>query len=82
MGVHGMTLFGDRDGLYASHLPVGRFLAKQTDSRPDFDHIVALDSAAAAPVVLPKPGLDNPEPALTKLAPVRGTVHFETGDLR
>lgn len=69
-------------GAMARYLPVGRFLVKEIDSRPDFDHIVALAAPAAAPVVVAKPGLDNPEAALRALAPVRGSVYFETDDLR
>lgn len=66
----------------ARYLPVGSFLVKEIDSRPDYDHIVALAAPAPQVLVVPKAGLDNPEAALKALAAVRGTVYFETGDLR
>lgn len=66
----------------ARYLPVGRFLVKEIDSRPDFDHIVALSAPAQSPLTIRKSGLDNPEAQLKTLAPVRGTIYFETGDLR
>lgn len=65
----------------ARYLPVGGFLVKEIDSRPDYDHIVALAAPAPRVLTLPKAGLDNPEAALRALAEVRGTVYFETGDL-
>lgn len=66
----------------ARYLPVGSFLVKEIDSRPDYDHIVALSAPAPGVVTVAKAGLDNPEAALKSVAPVRGTVYFETGDLR
>ena len=66
----------------ARYLPVGGFLVKEIDSRPDHDHIVALAAPAPAALTIPKAGLDNPEAALRAVAAVRGTVYFETGDLR
>lgn len=66
----------------AHYLPVGRFLVKQIDSRPDFDHIVALNRAAPSPVDLPKRGLQDPTPALAKSAPVLGTIYYSIEDLR
>lgn len=71
-----------RSRLEARYLPVGRFLVKEIDSRPDFDHIVALSAPAQSPLAIRKGGLDNPEAQLKTLAPVRGTIYFETGDLR
>ncbi len=73
---------GIRSRLEARYLPVGRFLVKEIDSRPDLDHIVALSSEAPAPLTIRKDGVKNPEAQLKLLAPVRGTVYFETGDLR
>lgn len=64
------------------YLPVGKYLFKQLDSRPDFDHIVKLAAPAQGPVTIRKRGLANPEAALRGVAPVAGTVYFETGDLR
>ncbi len=66
----------------ARYLPVGAFLVKEIDSRPDYDHIVALTAPAPGVVTIAKAGLDNPEAALKPVAAVRGTVYFETGDLR
>lgn len=66
----------------ARYLPVGAFLVKEIDSRPDYDHIVALAAPAAGVLTVGKAGLGNPEAALAALAAVRGTVYFETGDLR
>jgi hypothetical protein len=43
----------------AHYQPVGRFLVKLIDSRPDFDHIVLLERALAAPVAVPKHGVDE-----------------------
>ncbi|KFI08382.1 hypothetical protein [Massilia sp. BSC265] len=66
----------------ARYLPVGRFLVKEIDSRPDYDHIVALSAPAAGPLTVRKAGMENPQDRLEALVPVRGTVYFETGDLR
>ena len=66
-----------------------RYLVKEIDSRPDFDHIVAVSapaSASRAPVVLVKHGLDETAaPALARAIPgatVKGTVYFDTADLK
>lgn len=66
-----------------------RYLVKEIDSRPDFDHIVAIDlpdGASGAPVVLPKHGLDEPAAAVIARAlpgaKVEGTVYFDTADLK
>lgn len=66
-----------------------RYLVKEIDSRPDFDHIVAIASTAGAsnaPVVLPKRGLDETAAdALARALPgaeVTGTVYFDTADLK
>ena len=66
----------------ARYLPVGNYLFKQLDSRPDFDHIVKLAAPAQGPLTVRKSGVENPEAALGRLAPLAGTVYFETGDLR
>ena len=66
-----------------------RYLVKEIDSRPDFDHIVAITApagAAGAPVVLPKRGLEETAAeALARALPgakVDGTVYFDTADLK
>jgi hypothetical protein len=66
-----------------------RFLVKEIDSRPDFDHIVAVSARADAPfdpVVLTKASLSEPSAAsLSDALPgskVRGTVYFYTDDLK
>ena len=66
-----------------------RYLVKQVDSRPDFDHIVAI----AAPRTTPKRPLNVPKQALNETpaqalqralpgARVIGTVYFSTEDLK
>jgi len=62
--------------------PVGRFLVKLIDSRPDFDHIVLLERALAAPVEVPKHGVDENLAALAQRVPYAGTVYHDTADLR
>lgn len=77
----------------ARYLQVGsgrqRFLVKEIDSRPDFDHIVAFSARAGTPrdpIVAPKDGLR--EPSLKTLAralpgaKMGGTVYFYTDDLK
>lgn len=66
-----------------------RYLVKEIDSRPDFDHIVAVTApagASSAPVVLAKQGLgETTAAALARALPgatVRGTVYFDTADLK
>ncbi|MEH6435165.1 hypothetical protein [Massilia sp. DD77] len=71
-----------REAAEAHYLPVGKYLVKRLDSRPDYDHIVKLAAPAAAPVTIRKQGLGNPEAALGRVAPVLGSVYVETGDLR
>ncbi len=77
----------------ASYIQVGsgkqRFLVKEIDSRPDFDHIVAVTTPAGTPrhpLVLPKAALLEPGTAALKKAfpamQVRGTVYFYTDDLK
>lgn len=77
----------------ARYLQVGsgprRFLVKEVDSRPDFDHIVAI---AASPqtgrgdVSVEKLGLtETPAAALARMLPgieVIGSVYFDTADLK
>lgn len=65
-----------------------RYLVKQIDSRPDFDHVVALTAPAGAqrgPLVLAKTALQAPASAdfvqALPGAQVRGTVYFSTEDL-
>lgn len=66
-----------------------RYLVKEIDSRPDFDHIVAIESpdgASGAPVLLPKRRLDETAAAaIARALPgakVMGTVYFDTADLK
>lgn len=66
-----------------------RFLVKQVDSRPDFDHIVAIRAprtSPAQPLDVTKRALDEtPEQALRRALPgatVIGTVYFSTDDLK
>jgi len=66
----------------AHYQPVGRFLVKLIDSRPDFDHIVLLERALAAPVAVPKHGVDENLAELAQRVPYAGTVYYETADLR
>lgn len=66
-----------------------RYLVKQVDSRPDFDHIVAISAprtAPAQPLNVPKLALEQtPAQALQRALPasrVLGTVYFSTEDLK
>jgi hypothetical protein len=84
---------GPAPAALARYVQVGRgtrrFLVKLVDSRPDFDHIVALTTPVTAPaatLTLPRRGLAPPAAAdLARALPgatVRGTVYFGTDDLR
>jgi hypothetical protein len=79
----------------ASYWQIGggrqRFLVKQIDSRPDFDHIVAYTAASGAPttaLAVPKQALRETSAgvlaAALRIAPsaIGGTVYFHTADLR
>lgn len=68
-----------------------RYLIKEIDSRPDFDHIVSYRAAARAstlPVSIVKNGVSEPDAAAlaaalnTLPAAIRGTVYYYTDDLR
>jgi hypothetical protein len=68
-----------------------RFLVKEIDSRPDYDHIVGYDAAAGAStdaITIAKQGVQQPEDgalAAALQAPraaIRGTVYFSTEDLQ
>jgi len=68
-----------------------RFLVKEIDSRPDYDHIVAYDAAAGASteaIAIAKQGVQQPDDgtlAAALQAPraaIRGTVYFSTEDLQ
>jgi len=68
-----------------------RYLIKEIDSRPDFDHIVSYRAAARAsilPVSIAKNGVSEPDAdalaaALNALpSAIRGTVYYYTDDLR
>ncbi len=87
-----------RDSAAATYRQVGggrqRFLVKEIDSRPDFDHIVAFTAKAGAPggaISVPKQALRQPADkalaaalqALLGAAPaLHGSVYFYTDDLR
>ena len=78
----------------ASYMQIGgrqRYLIKQIDSRPDFDHIVAYTAASGAPtaaVTLGKPTLGQPsnqalaDALRVPAGAIGGTVYFETDDLK
>jgi hypothetical protein len=66
----------------ARYLPVGPFLVKLVDSRPDFEHIVLLGRPATGPVEVAKRGVEADLAALARQLPVTGTVYYETDDLR
>ncbi|WP_156885409.1 hypothetical protein [Massilia niastensis] len=72
---------GLRVATTSRYLPVGKYLVKKLDSRPDFDHIVKLAQPLKEALTIERPDLSNPEAALGQRAPVVGTVYFETGDL-
>ena len=66
-----------------------RYLVKQIDSRPDFDHIVAIAAprgAFRAPISIAKQALaETPAQALQRALPgahIIGTVYFSTEDLK
>ena len=84
-----------RDASVARYMQVGggsqRFLVKEIDTRPDFDHLVsdhAVPGAPGASVQVRKwgmtaPGKDALAMALkANLASIGGTIYFETGDLK
>lgn len=64
------------------YVPVGRYLVKLIDSRPDFDHIVLLNRAASAPVTIARHGMQADLRALGLQAPLDGSVHYCAEDLR
>jgi hypothetical protein len=79
----------------ATYVQIGngtqRYLIKEIDSRPDFDHIVsyrAASHAPYAPVTIAKNGMAEPDAkalaAALQAVPsaIRGTVYFSTEDLR
>jgi len=66
-----------------------RYLVKQVDSRPDFDHIVAIAAPGTTPVQalsVPKQALhETPAQVLERALPgarVIGTIYFSTEDLK
>lgn len=66
-----------------------RFLVKEVDSRPDFDHIAAVAApprASTAPLVVPKAGLgETPAALLQRALPgarVTGTIYYSGADLK
>ena len=79
----------------ATYVQIGngeqRFLIKEIDSRPDFDHILSYRAASHAPygpVTIAKNGMTQPDAkalaAALQAVPsaIRGTVYFYTDDLR
>jgi hypothetical protein len=84
-----------RDAKFSRYMQIGsgtqRFLVKEIDTRPDFDHIVAYHAAAgapAAPVLVRKWGIKAAgNDALAKalkanMSAIGGTIYFETDDLK
>lgn len=84
-----------RDGATATYVQLGsgaqRFLVKEIDSRPDFDHIVAYRAAPGATTApatvarhaLRQPGAQALAAALgVPPAGIAGTIYFYTDDLR
>lgn len=68
---------------------IRRFLVKEVDSRPDFDHIVAVAAPPRAPlgrIEVPKEALARtPDAVLQRALPgarVTGTVYYDTADLK
>jgi hypothetical protein len=67
-----------------------RYLVKQIDSRPDYDHIAyrAARGAAHTDITVIKRGLSQPNAAELAAAPhaqrntIRGTIYFYTDDLK
>jgi len=68
-----------------------RYLAKQIDSRPDYDHILSYRAAAGAAtdsITLIKQALRQPSPAElatvlhTRRDAIKGTIYFYTEDLK
>jgi hypothetical protein len=64
------------------YVPVGRFMVKLIDSRPDFDHIVLLKRPAGAAIEIPKAGMQADLAALAARMPVLGTIYYFAEDLR
>jgi len=79
----------------ATYMQVGsgkqRYLIKQIDSRPDYDHILAYRAAPGAStesITLIKQALREPVPAefatalRTRCDAIKGTIYFYTDDLK
>jgi hypothetical protein len=66
-----------RTSASSTYRPVGTFLVKEIDSRPDFDHIVLLRKGATGPVTVKKDGLSEPT-----LPDAVGSIYFDTADLK
>lgn len=64
------------------YLPVGRFMVKLIDSRPDFDHIVLLKNPVRDAISVARTGTDENLPLLDARAPAVGTVYYCADDLR
>jgi len=84
-----------RDSTRATYVQLGsgqqRFLVKELDTRPDFDHIVAYRAAPgapSAPVTVRKRGMEQTPAEIlarelrTNVSDIVGTLYFETGDLK
>ncbi|WP_338758786.1 hypothetical protein [Massilia sp. METH4] len=87
LAVEGVVLFRPLDPSLsvasASHyLPVGPFMVKLIDSRPDFDHIVLLKEPARGAVSVAKTGMEANLRALEASVPVAGTIYYCADDLR
>ena len=79
----------------ARYLSIGkgrqRYLVKEIDSRPDFDHIVSYRAKKHAPeeaISIAKPGLAEPDTQTLAAAlhlqagAIRGTIYYSTDDLK
>lgn len=86
---------GQKTSATARYLSIGsgkqRYLVKEIDSRPDFDHIVSYRTnkhALVDPVTIVKPDLSEPDArtlaAALHIKPgaIRGTIYYSTDDLK
>jgi hypothetical protein len=84
-----------RNAVMSRYMQLGsgkqRFLVKEIDARPDFDHIVAYHAAPGAPTApiqvrkwgMKAAGNDALAKALkANMSAIGGTIYFETGDLQ
>lgn len=87
VAVEQVILYRQLDGapsvrMTSRYVPVGRFLVKLIDSRPDLDHIVLLAHPAPAQFEVAKTGMHADLAALAAHATPIGSVYGGTEDLR